>query len=82
VRYASFRLVGEMKYVRAAPRGTVEQVARELRDYLSIKSEPTSDWGHDFGFGLAYAYNGDSPARHDLIWDYWDRERAAISWFH
>lgn len=26
--------------------------------YLSIVSESTSDWGHDYGFGLAYGYEG------------------------
>jgi len=81
VRYEHFRLVGEMKYVRIAARKTVEKVARELRDYLSIASEPTSDWGHDFGFGLAYGYDGSSPAQGDLVMDYWNTDQLAISWF-
>ena len=82
VRYAHFRLVGEMKYVPVAARRTVDQVARELRDYLSIASEPTSDWGHDFGFGLAYGYEGSSATRGELIFDYWNTDRLAISWFY
>lgn len=82
VRHKHLRVVGEMKYVPVATRTTVMQVLRELKDYLSIASETTSDWGHDFGYGLAYAYSGETPAKCDFIVDQLECEKIAISWFH
>ena len=50
IRYASgLRLVGELKYVSHATAVKTKQGVHELRDYLSIKSEPTSDWGTILG---------------------------------
>jgi hypothetical protein len=50
------RLVGEVKYLETTRPSDSARVVRELRDYLSIVREPTSDWGHDFGYGLIYEF--------------------------
>lgn len=88
IRYANpshaFRMVGEVKY---APKtgtrgGMVEQIRHELSYYLSIKSDEKTDWGHDFGYGLAYAAGGDGRVRRaSLITDFWASDHILISCF-
>lgn len=75
------RLVGELKYVPRAPAAVTAQVVRELRDYLSIRGEPTSDWGHDFGFGLVYRYDADTCHSPHTVLDYWESDRIFLSLF-
>lgn len=80
IRHPSLRMVGEVKYV---PREkSTAKLAHELRDYLSIRSEPTSDWGHDFGYGLLYMYGGSGVVQVELVRDRWEQERFLISVFH
>jgi hypothetical protein len=74
-------MVGELKYVSGKGTGTTAQVVHELRDYLGIRSETTSDWGHDFGYGLIYDYSGETPRRAEAILDYWETDRIFISRF-
>ena len=54
-------MVAEVKYVDVTSDRVSGQVVRELQDYLSVASETTSDWGHDFGFGFVYNFNGNEP---------------------
>ena len=75
------RMLGDLKYVAKAGGSTTSQVVRELRDYLSIQKEPTSDWGHDFGFGLVYCFSGDGPRSVQVLTDYWESDRIVISQF-
>ncbi len=82
IRFApQLRLVGEMKYVEKFSNAGILQVVKELRDYLSIRSEPTSDWGHDVGFGLLYAYGGLGDRVTYAIEDYWESDRIFVSVF-
>jgi hypothetical protein len=45
----------------------------------SVSSEPTSDWGHDFGYGLVYDFSGDTPRRAEVVLDHWETDRIFIS---
>jgi hypothetical protein len=82
IRYRDkLRMVGELKYVESYRPSDVQKLVHELRDYLSIAGEPTSDWGHDFGFGLFYVYGGESPRAASISHDYWDSDRILISTF-
>ena len=74
-------MLGELKYVRNATSSTTARVVRELRNYLSILSEPTSDWGHDFGYGLVYCFSGDAGRKVEALTDYWESDRIFISRF-
>jgi hypothetical protein len=75
------RMLGELKFVETYRSAEVQRLVHEMRDYLSIKSESTSDWGHDFGFGLYYVYGGDAPRTARLSHDYWESNRILISTF-
>jgi hypothetical protein len=80
IRFASaLRLVGELKYLPAVRASDVAKVAHELRDYLSIQSEPTSDWGHDVGFGLLFSFGGDELRTAASVLDYWESDRIFIT---
>lgn len=80
IRFApALRLVGELKYLPFVRAADVARVAHELRDYLSIPSEPTSDWGHDVGYGLLYAFDGDCPRTATTVTDYWESDRIFIT---
>jgi hypothetical protein len=82
IRYGGgLRMLGELKYVAKVGGSTTSQVVRELRDYLSIQQEPTSDWGHDFGFGLVYGFAGDGLRKAEALTDYWASDRIFISRF-
>ena len=73
--------MGELKYVPRASAAATAQVVHELRDYLSIANEPTSDWGHDFGFGLIYGFGGGARHVARAILDYWGSDGIFLSLF-
>ena len=75
------RLVGEIKFLPRLRSSSVSQIVHELRDYLSIRNEPTSDWGHDFGFGLVYAFQGDTVRQAEAVTTFWDSGRIFLSIF-
>jgi hypothetical protein len=75
------RIVGELKHLPRVSPAITAQVVRELRDYLAIASEPTSDWGHDFGFGLIYGFGGDTPHMSQAALDYWESDHIFLSLF-
>jgi hypothetical protein len=79
----NLRVVGEVKYHarRLTSRAVVESVLADLRYYLAIKSCSHSNWGHDFGFGVAYCAGGDQPRKSELIMDYWESDRILIAYF-
>jgi hypothetical protein len=81
IRHPALRMLGETKYVERASVSAIARLLAELKDYLSIESEPTSDWGHDFGFGLLYGYGGEGPRSVQLIEDHWQAHRIFIARF-
>ena len=74
-------MLGEMKYVATAHSADLARLMHEVQDYLSISSESTSDWGHDFALGLLYEYGGKGARRIELNLDHWVSERIAFSIF-
>jgi hypothetical protein len=72
-------LVGELKYLEGARAADTLRVVRELRDYLSIASEPTSDWGHDFGYGFIYEFGGGEYLTATEVIDYWRSDRIFLT---
>jgi len=74
-----FRLVGEIKYLPRVRPADLSTLVRELKDYLSIAGEPTSDWGHDFGYGLVYQSSEAGEGTRATIMDYWETDRIFIS---
>ncbi len=72
-------MVGEVKYLPDASGSKIILVRNELCDYLSIIGEVTSDWGHDFGYGLIYAYRGEKARKAEAMTDYWETERIFIT---
>jgi hypothetical protein len=74
----SFRMVGELKYVERSARAQMSRLVEEIQNYLSIKNEPTSDWGHDFAFGLLYEYGGAEARRVEISTAHWDTDRIYI----
>jgi hypothetical protein len=77
------RLLGETKF-SLKPVSTAKlqaELLHDLRYYLSIDSEPNSDWGHDFGFGVGYCAAGDGDRTVQVIRDYWEAERILLMIF-
>ena len=68
-----------MKYLQCVRPANVSALVRELRDYLSVAGEPTSDWGHDFGYGLVYQFSEPGEGKHAAITDFWETDRIFIS---
>jgi len=80
IRFRSaFRLIGEMKYLQRVRPANVSALVRELKAYLSVAGESTSDWGHDFGYGLIYQFSGPSEGMHAVVADFWETDRIFIS---
>jgi len=77
------RVAGEVKYKPEVRRSTaaVSMVLDELRYYLAIKSCSHSEWGHDFGFGVAYCAGGDQPRKAELVMDHWESDKIMLANF-
>ena len=77
------RMAGETKYKSSLRNSlaSVQSVLADLRYYLSIESCSHSDWGHDFGFGVAYCAGGNEPRKAELISDYWKSDKVLIAYF-
>jgi hypothetical protein len=82
-KQGQLRLAGETKYEasRRSSQAAVRSVLTDLQHYLSIKSCSHSDWGHDFGFGIAYCAGGEQPRKAELLTDYWESDKVLIAYF-
>jgi len=59
----------------------VRTTVRELKDCLSVLSEPSSDWGHDLGFGLVYQFADVGRLYAAAITSSWEPDGIFISRF-
>jgi hypothetical protein len=78
-----FRMMGEAKYSATGAKecDALKDLHRHVKYYLAIKSDPLTDWGHDFGYGIGYAAGGGGTRESKLIEDHWDSDRILISAF-